>query len=150
MKKHLSLALCLLLLAGCSSIGGEGPHTPTSESNEPWEYGIAIENGYETQEFTVTLMTKSGRSIVNETHRIDSGAQWKATTLTESKHSGQDYLLAISATDEGNPVEKEISATSQETVSYTSGATLYKFGPSGTGVYNCGGNATCYLQFDDQ
>ncbi|MFC7204618.1 hypothetical protein ACFQJC_13945 [Haloferax namakaokahaiae] len=149
MKRQLLVVLCLLSLAGCSGLSGQPPATPT-ESEEPWEYRIVVENGYEAQAFTVSLTTKSGQTVVNETRSVDSGERWVATTLTETAHSDQAYVLTISAEDEGQLVSKEFDATPQADVTYTSGATLYVFGPGESSVHNCGGNVTCYEKISKQ
>ena len=148
MKKQLLLTLCLLLLAGCSGIIGNTPPTSPSETDESWEHRVVVENGYDTtREFTVTLTTKGGHSVVNKTHQVGADERWVATTLTESEHSDQEYRLRVGAAEDGL-VSRPINATPQEGVTRISGATLYKFSHSGTEVHECGGNVTCYKQID--
>jgi hypothetical protein len=147
MKKQLLFTLCLVLIAGCSGLPGNTATPSPSETDDPWEYRLVVENGYDTtREFTVTLTTKSGLSVVNETHQVGAGEQWVATTLTESEHSDQEYRVAIATVEEGTGVSETFNATPQEGVIRTSGATLYQFSSGGTEVHVCGGNVTCYEQ----
>ncbi|EJN61648.1 hypothetical protein [Halogranum rubrum] len=144
MKRQLLLALCLLSVAGCAGLSGESA-TPTPVDDDPWKHRIVVENGYDApRTFTVTLATESGRSVVNESHRVDAGEQWVATTLTESAHGDGAYVLTISTAEDGRLTSSPFDATPQDGVTYTSGATLYVFSPSSSEVHVCGENVTCY------
>lgn len=149
MKKHLLLTLCLVLIAGCSGLSGNTATSSPSETDDPWKHRLVVENGYDTtREFTVTLTTKSGLSVVSETHQVGADERWVAMTLAESEYSDQEYRVVISTAEEGTGVNGTFNATPQEGVIRTSGATLYQFSPATTEIHVCGGNMTCYEQIN--
>jgi len=132
MRWQLLAPLGLVLLAGCSGLGG----ALGGESAEgSWEHRIVVENGYgETQTVTVTVDTDSG-GVVNETQEVDPDERWVVTTLSNGTSDG-NYSVTVSTTRHGDEV------THEGQVGGGSGATRVVVG-EGT-VASCSGNVTCY------
>lgn len=126
MRRQVLVALCVLLLAGCSGLGGE--------SKESWEYRIVVENGYtDAQTVTATVETDGG-VVVNETRQVAPGERWVVTTLTDDAGSG-NYSVAVSTAAHGEEVTHQAGTAG-------SGATRIILGEGH--IVSCGGNVTCY------
>ncbi|MFC7136316.1 hypothetical protein [Halobaculum litoreum] len=143
-RSLLVLGVLLVLLAGCSGVPVASSDTATPESDAAWSYRIVVENGYDTQPYTLTVATPTGQTVLNETRSVASGDRWVATTLTEAEHGGETYVITVRPEDEDTVARSEFDTTPREKVTYRSGAKLYRFGPDGSAVHLCGGSPDCY------
>lgn len=126
-KRYATLLLAVsVLLAGCSSITGPTPH-------DRGQYRFVIENGYaEAQTVTVTIDTRGGGPVINETRRLTPDERWIVTTLQTSILKN-GYTVTVSTDGESSRLESSATST---------GATLLVVGEGYT--LRCFGSLTCY------
>jgi hypothetical protein len=91
-SRYAALMVAMVLLAGCSALGGQG--TPTATPTPPGHHELVFASGITPYEATITV-TKDGETVAERTLEGDADGTYKQVATLES--SGP-YTVTVNAT----------------------------------------------------
>ncbi|MFB6296161.1 MAG: hypothetical protein ABEH66_04880 [Halobacteriales archaeon] len=133
------LLVGIVLLAGCSGvIANDDP--PDSETEK---LRLVVQNDVESAEtITLTLTSKNGETILNETKTVESDGGWVVTTVNVSE---LETPVTVTAEMPDRNYTNELTPIR----STDRGSRLHTIYDDGINIHECNTNVTCWQQKPD-